>query len=337
MTPRPGISSIQPVWALSGGRVTLEGTNLADDMTAMPVVSLGSSQARVVCASSQAITVIVPPEADGGHTPVRLEGIPGETAFVVLGRPVATGLHQVDSPAIDHEGRLYLTYSGTRGEQSPVSLFRVAPDGFREPFVTGMTNATSMAFSPDGHLHVSSRFEGTVYRVDPDGTYEAAVTDMGVACGLAFSPDGTLYVGDRAGTIFQVQKSGPAVPFATLPPSVAAFHLAWGPDDALYVSVPTLAPRDSVYRIDRTGKVDIICSTLGRPQGLAFDSQGTLYVVEALAGVSGLYKVAQDGTATRVLTAGSAVGLAFDPAGGLVVVSSDTAYRLDLPLRPLQL
>lgn len=336
MTPRPRISSIQPVWALSGGRVTLEGTDLADDLTALPAVNLGVNQARVACASAQAITVIVPPDAEGGHTPVRLEGAPGETAFVVLGQPVATGLHQVDSPAIDREGRLYLTYSGTRGEQSPVSLFRVAPDGFREPFVTGMTNATSMAFSPDGQLHVSSRFEGKVYRVASDGTYETAVTDLGVACGLAFSPDGALYVGDRAGTIFRVARSGATVPFATLPPSVAAFHLAWGPDDALYVSSPTLAPRDSVYRIDRTGKVDTVCSILGRPQGLAFDSEGTLYVVEALAGVSGVYRVAQDGTAARVLAAGSAVGLAFDPAGGLVVVSSDTAYRFDLPIRPLQ-
>ncbi len=336
MTPRPRISSIQPVWALSGGRVTLEGTNLADDLTVMPAVNLGVNRARVACASAQAITVIVPPDVEGGHTPVRLEGAPGETAFVVLGQPVATGLHQVDSPAIDREGRLYLTYSGTRGEQSPVSLFRVAPDGFREPFVTGMTNATSMAFSPDGQLHVSSRFEGKVYRVASDGTYETAATDLGVACGLAFSPDGALYVGDRAGTIFRVARSGAAMPFATLPPSVAAFHLAWGPDDALYVSSPTLAPRDFVYRIERTGKVETVCSVLGRPQGLAFDSEGTLYVVEALAGVSGVYRIAQDGTAARVLAAGSAVGLAFDPAGGLVVVSSDTAYRFDLPLRPLQ-
>ena len=334
--PRPRISSIRPVWALSGGRVTLEGTDLADDMTTLPAVRFGVNQARVARASSQAITVVVPAEAEGGHTPVRLQGAPGETAFVELGRPVATGLHQVDSPVIDDEGRLYLTYSGTRGEQSPVSLFRVGLDGFREPFVTGMTNATSMAFSPDGELHVSSRFEGTVYRVSADGTYETAATDLGVACGLAFSPDGTLYVGDRAGTVFRVARSGQATPFATIPASVAAFHLAWGPDDALYVSSPTLASRDSVYRIDRTGTVDSICSIFGRPQGLAFDSEGTLYVVEALAGVSGVYRVAQDGTATRVLTAGSVVGLAFDPAGGLVIVSSDTAYRFDLPLRPLK-
>ena len=88
---------------------------------------------------------------------------------------------------------------------------------------------------------MSSRFEGTVFRLNADGTAEAFASDLGVACGLAFAPDGTLYVGDRTGTIFTVDRSGQATPFATLPPSVAAFHLALGPDGALYVSAPTLS------------------------------------------------------------------------------------------------
>ena len=86
--------------------------------------------------------------------------------------------------------------------------------------------------------------------------------------------------------------------------------------------------------MDHTGKVDVICSSFGRPQGLAFDASGHLYVTEALAGVSGLSRVEQDGTSVRVLAAGALVGLAFDRGGGLVVVSNDSAYRLDLPLRP---
>jgi sugar lactone lactonase YvrE len=187
-----------------------------------------------------------------------------------------------------------------------------------------------MAFSPDGQLHVSSRFEGIVYRVSDDGNREVVASGLGVACGLAFSPDGTLYVGDRSGTVFRVATSGHVMPFATLPPSVAAFHLAWGPDDGLYVTSPTLSTHDSVYRLDHTGKVDVICSSFGRPQGLTFDAHGHLYVVEALAGVSGVYRVARDGTSVRVLAAGALVGLAFDPRGGLVVASNDSAYRLDL-------
>ena len=326
---RPRITSIHPLWALEGGRVTIEGGDLVPDESDLPDVRLGPLPARVVHASRHSVSLIVPSGLDGGRTPVRVGAAPGETAFIEVGVAVATGLHQVDNPAVDAAGSLYVTYSGTRGERSPVSIFRVRRDGFREPFVTGITNATSLAFAPDGRLYVSSRFEGAVYRVAPDGTFESFATDLGVACGLAFSPDGTLYVGDRSGTVFRVSTSGRATAFATLPASVAAYHLAWGADDGLYLTGPTLSSYDCVYRIDRTGKVDEVCASFGRPQGLAFDARGTLHVVEALAGVSGLYRVDTDGSAMRVLAAPSLVGVAFDGPGGVVVASNETAYRLE--------
>ena len=330
---RPRITAIQPLWALEGGRITIEGTDLTSEGHDLPEVWLGSAQARVVRASHDAVSVIVPAGLASGHTPVRVGGALGETAFVEVGVPVATGVHQVDNPVFDR-GYLYLTYSGTRDEQATVSVFRVRRDGFREPFLSSIANATSMAFSPDGLLHISSRFEGAVYRVEADSSFRVIASDLGVACGIAFSPDGTLYVGDRSGTVFRVGTAGRATAFATLPVSVAAFHLAWGPDDALYVTAPTMSSYDAVYRIDHSGKIDELCSGLGRPQGIAFDSQGSLYVVEALAGVSGVYRVESDGSSTRVLAAAALVGLAFDPDGGLVVASNDTAYRLDVAIRP---
>jgi sugar lactone lactonase YvrE len=300
-------------------------------------VTLGSKMARVVHASPRELSVIVPSGLEGGQTPVRIGGARGETAFVRVGTEVATGLHQVDNPVVDDDGALYLTYSGSRGDPAPVSVFRVRRDGFREPFVSGIMNATSMAFSPGGQLYVSSRFEGCVYRVQADGSFEVFVSDLGVACGLAFSPDGTLYVGDRSGTVFRVGSAGQATPFATLPSSVAAFHLAWGPDDTLYVTAPTLSTYDRVYRIARTGAVEQVATDFGRPQGVAFDRHGTLFVVEALAGATGVYRVEPDGSAVRVLAAASLVGLAFDPTdGSVVVVSNDTAYRVITDSRPVQ-
>ena len=324
---RPRVSGVRPLCAVEGGRITVEGDGLPGDV---PEVRLGATPARVVHASRQAVSVIVPPGLDGGRTAVHIGGDDSEAATVAIGAPLATGLHQVDNPAIDGDGSVYLTYSGSRGEQTPVSVFRVRRDGFREPFISGITNATSMAFAPDGQLYVSSRFEGAVYRVQTDGSFDVAVSELGVACGLAFSPDGTLYVGDRSGTVFRVGTAGQTTAFATLPASVAAFHLAWGPDDALYVTSPTLATYDRVYRVDHTGRIDEVCTCFGRPQGVAFDGDGTLHVVEALAGVCGVYRVAQDGAATCVLAAASLVGLAFDPTdGSLVVASNETAYRVD--------
>src|SRR5207302_4964160 len=149
-------------------------------------------------APSTTLIAIVPAGLEGGRATVRVAGAPGETAFVDVAAPFASGLQQVDNPVFDRDGNLYVTYSGTRGQQVPVSIFKVRPNGTRETFSSGIVNATSMAIDPEGRLYVSSRFEGTVYRVGADGHFETFATDLGVACGLVFDPDGILYVGDRA-------------------------------------------------------------------------------------------------------------------------------------------
>lgn len=330
------------MWAVEGGRVTIRGSDFPLDAHRLPAVHIGDEPARVVYASRSTLGIQVPSGLGGGRLPVRVEGLPGETALLDIGAQIATGLHQVDSPVFDQAGNLYLTFSGSRGETVPISIFRLGPGAAREAFVSGVVNPTSLAIGPGGHLYVSSRFEGTIYRVRPDemagtaGTVEPIATELGVPCGLAFDSAGTLYVGDRSGTIFRVTRTGQTDAFASLPPSVAAFHLAMGPGGYLHVAAPTLAARDHIYRISPDGDVEILYSGFGRPQGLAFDAQGSLYVVDALAGNSGLYKLraeAEGWAADLVLAAPSLIGLAFDPQGGLVVTSADTAYRLDVNVR----
>ena len=325
------VAAVRPLWAIESGRITIEGREFPVDRPRLPEVRVGDVPTRVVYASSSRIIALVPPGLEGGRTPIRIEDVPDETARVDVAATFATGLHQVDNPVFDREGNLYVTYSGTRGQQVPVSIFRVRPNGTRETFCTGLVNPTSMAFGPDGHLYVSSRFEGSVSRVAADGTVELFASDLGVTCGLAFDGDGTLFVGDRSGTIFRVDRAGQATAFATVPSSVAAFHLAFGPDGALYVTAPTLAPYDSVFRIDRDGAVTSRYTGFGRPQGIAFDPRGVMYVVEALAGASGLYRLPPGdggGEPELALAGPGLVGVAFDSNGGLVVCSNDTAYRL---------
>jgi sugar lactone lactonase YvrE len=331
------VAAIRPLWAIEGGRITLEGSELPVDRPDLPPVHIGGRPARVVYASSSRIAALVPSGiGEGARVPVRIDGVAGDAGFVTLAPPFATGLHQVDNPVFDREGNLYVTYSGTRGQQVPVSIFRVRPNGTRESFSTGIVNPTSMAIDRDGTIYVSSRFEGTVYRLAADGTADTFATDLGVACGMAFDADGALFVGDRSGTIFKVDQKGRARTFATVPPSVAAFHLAVGPDRTLYVTAPTLASYDAIYRIDRDGTVNAAHTGFGRPQGLAFDPTGALFVVDALAGNSGLYRVVRNGAPELLLSGPGLIGVAFDPHGGLVVCSNDTAYRLSGPLRPLQ-
>jgi sugar lactone lactonase YvrE len=295
----------------------------------LPSITIGDQPSRALFASSTKIVIAIPSELDGGPTPVRINDIPGETIYVSVGSVWATGLHQVDNPVFDRDGNLFVTYSGSRGQEAPVSIFRVTPAGTREPFVSGIVNATSMAFGPDGHLYVSSRFEGAVYRVNDDGSHEQIASDLGVACGLTFDDAGWLYVGDRSGTIFRA-RDGRATPFATLPPSVAAFHLAMSPGGELFVSGPTLGSYDHVHRISRGGEVTAVPTPFGRPQGLAFSPDGVLHVIDALAGASGLYRLADLDAEPQLVVSGSAlVGVAFGPGGELVVASNETAYRFD--------
>jgi sugar lactone lactonase YvrE len=323
------LTAVHPGRATEGGRIELEGVDFPIDGPELPAVRIGEARARILSASSTCIAARVPSGLDGGSMAVRIDGVPEGAAVVEVGVPFATGLHQVDKPVFDREGNLYVTYSGTRGQQVPVSIFRVHPNGTRETFSSGIVNPTSMALDPEGRLHVSSRFEGTVYRVSPDGSVEPFANDLGVACGLAFGADGSLFVGDRSGTIFRVDRERRASMFAALASSVAAFHLAIGPDRALYVTAPTLSSYDSIFRIDPEGVVTTWYSGFGRPQGLGFDSTGTLFVVEALSGVSGLYRLPADGAPELVVTGQGLIGFAFDPRGGLVVCSNDTAYRIN--------
>lgn len=327
----PVLTSLEPVRVVEGGRLWLRGDGFPRPETTTDLVTIGGLSARMSFAAPDRMAVVVPPGLDGGETPVKVAWLPGATLYARVGTRVATGLHQVDNPVFGPDGSLYVTYSGTRGQEATVSIFRISANGAREPFVHGLVNPTSMAIGPDGALYVSSRFEGRVYRVADDGQYVVVASDLGVACGLAFGADGTLYVGDRAGSIFRIDGKGRAETFATIPASVAAFHLAMGPDGVLYVSAPTLASYDSVRKVTPDGQVETLNMPFGRPQGLAFDPHGTLHVVEALAGNSGVYAI-RPGREPELVAAGAGlVGLAFHSDGTMAIASSDSVYSFPPP------
>jgi sugar lactone lactonase YvrE len=320
------LTSLEPVRVIEGGRLWLRGDGFPQPESTADLVTIGGVSARMAFAAADRMAVVVPAGLDGGETHVKVAWLPGATLYARVGRLLATGLHQVDNPVFGADGHLYVTYSGTRGQEATVSIFRITGNGAREPFVHGLVNPTSMAVGPDGHIYVSSRFEGRVYRVSGDGQYEVVASDLGVACGLAFGADGSLYVGDRAGTIFKVDQKGHTHTFASIPSSVAAFHLAMSPDGYLYVSAPTLASYDSVRRIAPDGTVHALNIPFGRPQGLAFDANGTLHVVEALAGSSGVYAIRPDRDPELVVAGAGLVGVAFSADGEMVVASGDSVY-----------
>lgn len=324
--------AVTPPRALPGARVAVTGPLLPLPSTGLPHVLVGHADARVVAASSRSVRFIVPSDTEGGALPVRIDECISDPAWLQVGRTVATDVHMVDSPVCDREGRLYLTHSGSRDARPSVPLHRIHPDGTKEAISIDIGNPTSLAIGPDGLLYVSSRFDGHVFRLNPGDRVERYATDLGVATGLAFSPDGDLFVGDRSGTIFRVRPDRQVETFASLPSSVAAFHLAYGPDQCLYVTAPTLATHDALYRITPDRMVDTVTTAFGRPQGLAFDRTGMLYVVDALAGTAGLFRLDMrqpNPEPELVVSAAALVGVAFDPRGATVLSSNDTVWMLD--------
>ncbi len=199
-----------------------------------------------------------------------------------------------------------------------------------QPFVTGLMNATGLAFDLAGYLYVSSRNDGTVHRVSPEGAASIYAEGMGIATGLAFDGVQNLYVGDRSGTIFKISPDRQIFVFATLEPSLAAYHLAFGLDGTLFVTGPTTSSFDAVYAIDRNGDTTVYYRGLGRPQGIATDVAGNLYVAASWRGRRGIVRITPDKEASLVVSGSGIVGLCFAPGGNALLATSGAIYHVQL-------
>ena len=245
--PEPRIDDVMPAAALPLGEVELTGSHLGPNSFGPPAVLVDGTAAQVVMSRPARLIFRVPELASTGLIEVRTPHGASNTVPLRVARELTSGLHPVTSPAVSRSGMIYATISGQRGKATPVSVVRVSPDGRGTPFVTGILNATGLAFNPDGDLFVTSRAEGTVYRVDAAGEFTVYAEGMGVATGAAFDRQGNLFVGDRSGTIFKINTDRKIFVHATLEPSVSAYHLAVNRAGMLFVTGPTLSSNDAIW------------------------------------------------------------------------------------------
>ncbi len=326
---RPQITEVNPHAAIPGGEIVVRGSGLAENGR-HALVRFGDQPGSLLLSSANRLIVRVPEDVLSKNFTVETPSGSSGPSPVVVGRTIAQNLHPVANPALDPQGNIYSTFSGTRGQKVATSVFKVDANRVTHPFLNDVMNATGIAFDHEGSLYVSSRMEGSIYKVAPDGERSTYAQGMGVATGIAFDSKSNLYVGDRTGTIFKIAPDRQIFVFATIEPSVAAYHLAFGPGGDLFVTGPTTSSFDHVLRISPAGNVTSFYRGLGRPQGLAFDVNGNLYVAASLAGRRGVVRLTPEAKVELVVSGYDLVGLAFGRLGSMILATNGTL--VDLPL-----
>jgi hypothetical protein len=333
----PHIEAVAPSAALPGGEIRILGSGLRPNELRRPHVKFGDVEAPVVISSDDFVVARVPDGAGSGPVIVSTNGHASNAHQVRVAAAIADNLHPVANPALDAEGNIYVTFSGSRGQKVPVAIFKIDTNYNIKPFVVDLMNATSIAFDRAGQMYVSSRYDGAVYRVAPNGTMSSYAESMGVATGIAFDREENLYVGDRSGTIFKISRDRQIFVFATLEPSVSAYHLAFSPKGDLFVTGPTQSSFDAIYKVDPHGAVSVFYRGLGRPQGMAFDKDGNLYAAASLSGKRGIVRVTPNGEASLSVAGPGLVGLAFTAGRSAILASTSALHHLawDVPGMPL--
>ncbi|MBI2821772.1 MAG: gluconolaconase [Acidobacteria bacterium] len=319
------IRAVEPRVVLPGGVVRIAVERF--DPTGEVAVTIGSSPAQVIGASSSLILARVP--AVEGECAVSLNGRQEHSCTMYVGVPIVTGVNPVGNPAADKAGNIYVTFSGPRGSAVPFSVYRVlAGSGAKEPFLADIVNATGIAIGPDDMIYISSRHTGTVYKCDMQKNMEKFADNLGIATGLALDREGNLYVGDRSGTIHKLDPSGNDEVLCEIEPSVSAFHLAVRSDGTLLVSGPTLATQDNIYQVGPDRVPTVFFHGIGRPQGMALDLSGRLLVTGSYRGRRGVFAIEADSRVQQVAASPMLVGVLLRPGGELVLADSEALYQV---------
>lgn len=333
------IIAVEPQYAIPGGEVAVTCEGFRYEHPPPGGCFVGDTRCRIVAASTTRILAIVPEDFTGmaaeepsRKTEVHLEssGAVSNSFEITVGVELAGDMHIVANPAVDpSDDAIILTRSGGRGQHLPATLFRLESDGYLDELPEPILNPTGIAFDREGQMFVTNRAQGEVYEVGRDGTSTVYATGLGIATGIAFDGEGLMYVGDRMGTVYRVRDFAEVETFTVMDASVAAYHMAFGADGRLFMTSPGLASHDAVHVIDKEGFDEKFFRGLGRPQGLAFDKVGNLYVAACYQGRHGIVRISSDGAKAEQFVAGNnIVGLCFTQKGEMIVATGDSVYSL---------
>ena len=247
---KPIIHNVSPPAGVENGEVIISCENFDTRDFRRCRVLFGELEGRLVSASPQRVIAAVPRMAGAFEHPDTLtleaDGERSDPVNFSVALLVTDQVHPVTNPAYDPEsGNIYVTYSGSRGQKVPCSIYSISPLGEKSEFLHGIMNATAIAFDAEGTMFVTSRYDGTVYRVSPFKEAEPVVQDLGVATGLAFDCHNVMYIGDRTGVIYRVNQIGEAHRWSNWSP--ACPRTTW-PSDRIIISTRRDRPRRATKR-----------------------------------------------------------------------------------------
>jgi hypothetical protein len=177
--------------------------------------------------------------------------------------PFVSGLanQSVIGLAFDQYGYLYAA-EGTGGV-----ITKIAPDGSKTNFASGLPHPTGLAFDRNGNLFASvfgaSVNEGIIYKYAPTGrtTFATSLKNAGI---LVFDASGNLYVTEAsAGVVSKFTPAGVKSPFATVS---GVRYLAFDLNGNLYAANNT----STIWKVTPNGAVSTFKS-FGQAAGLAVE------------------------------------------------------------------
>jgi sugar lactone lactonase YvrE len=216
--------------------------------------------------------------------------------------------------AFDRSGNLFV------GDFKTDTIFKVAPEGTRSAFATGVHWPNNIAFDATGNLYVLSpsqdyKVGGRVLKFSPDGAMSTFASGVGFPLSLAFDSAGNLFVSEMdSGSIFKFAPDGSKSTFAT----GAGF-----PDSIAFDSAGNLFALDknsgSIFKFTPDGKKSTFATGIGSTV-LTFDSAGNLLAEDSNSNT--IFKFAPTGAKSAFTKINSSkgfqsMGFAFDPTGNL--------------------
>ena len=310
---KPQISQVTPPAAIAGGELQIRGKGFAETRPAA-LVTIGEVGAPVIIGSDSLVIARVPEGATAGELVIESGGQSSESWACDIGvldrrQPASGGQSRgrYVRQHLHHLQRIARPEGAGRGLQDrPELQHEAVHQRADERHRAWPSTRRACSTSPAATTASSTRSR-------PTATCRSSWRAWASPPASRSTREQNLYVGDRSGTIFKISPNRQIFVFATLEPSIAAYHLRFGPDGYLYVTGPTTSSFDSVYRISHAGEVEVFYRGLGRPQGMAFDEEGRLYVAASIAGRKGVVRISPDRRAELFLSGPGIVGLAFTP------------------------